>query len=257
MKQQIRTKQAGFSLLEMMMVLGILSLVMGVTMTAINDVQKRARVEEAKVDLNQESREFVEQVVRDLHQAGYPPRSMYAATTPAPPATTYAVGLVAGDQTSIAFEGDVDGDGNIETVQYQLSTDPAAVPAVPPGQCPCRLQRSSINKAAGGLPNFSTEVDQVINSAGGAGAWTVAWSFNISPTVQIQNNVYYAAYKAEPIFRYYDGNGAELVPPLADVTLVRSIRITVNTMSRIPDPVTHTYPASSMSASARIANTGS
>jgi prepilin-type N-terminal cleavage/methylation domain-containing protein len=257
MKQQIRAKQAGFSLLEMMMVLGILSLVMGVTMTAINDVQKRARVEEAKVDLNQESREFVEQVIRDLHQAGYPPKSMYAATTPpGPPATTYAVGLVAGDQTSITFEGDVDGDGSVETVQYQLSTDPAAVPAVPPGQCPCRLQRSSLPKGTPGT-NFSTEVDQVINSAGGAGAWTVAWSFNISPTVQVQNDVYYAAYKAEPVFRYYDGNGAELVPPLADVTLVRSVRITVNTASRIPDPVTHAYPASSMSASARIANTGS
>src|SRR5437899_13091217 len=107
MKRNIEKIESGFSLLELTLVLGILSLVMGVTMTAINDVQKRARVEEAKVDLNQESREFVEQVVRDLHQSGYPPRSMYAATTPpGPPATTYAVGLLAGDQTSLTFEGD-------------------------------------------------------------------------------------------------------------------------------------------------------
>src|SRR5437899_12202316 len=111
------TTQSGFSLLEMLMVLAILSLVLGVTMTAINDVQKRSRVEEAKVDLTQESREFVEQMVRDLHQAGYPTPSMYKAA-PALTSFTYAAGLVAATPTSIWFEGDVDGDGQVDVVQY-------------------------------------------------------------------------------------------------------------------------------------------
>src|SRR5437868_11950574 len=102
-----KTIQSGFSLLELTLVLGILSLVLAVTMTAINDVQKRSRVEEAKVDLTQESREFVEQMVRDLHQSGYPTTSMYA-TPPAATSFTYAAGLVAASMTSIWFEADVD-----------------------------------------------------------------------------------------------------------------------------------------------------
>src|SRR3954469_23929468 len=107
-------KEKGFSLLEMLIVLAILSLVMGVTMTAINDVQKRSRVEEAKVDLNQESREFVEQIVRDLHGSGYPSVSMYTTPpmTPAINSNLVAAGLVDGQSTSIQFEGDMDHDGN-------------------------------------------------------------------------------------------------------------------------------------------------
>src|SRR3954468_9488376 len=105
-------KEKGFSLLEMLIVLAILSLVMGVTMTAINDVQKRSRLEEAKVDLNQESREFVEQIVRDLHGAGFPTTSMYQAPPAAPVVNSshIAAGLVAATTTSIWFEGDMDHD---------------------------------------------------------------------------------------------------------------------------------------------------
>src|SRR4051812_32535353 len=100
-------RQSGFSLLEMMLVLAILMLVMGVTMKAIMDVETRQRIEEAKVDLNQEGREFVDQIVRDLHQAGYPTNTMYA-TVPNAQNNYYAQGITAADQTSIAFEGDVD-----------------------------------------------------------------------------------------------------------------------------------------------------
>src|SRR3954470_10147508 len=124
MKKQ---RQRGFSLIEMLMVLAILSLVMAVTMNAIMDVQKRQRVEEAKVDLNQESREFVEQIVRDLHGSGYPSVSMYATPpmTPAINSNLVAAGLVDGQSTSIQFEGDMDHDGNVEVVRYQLISDPA------------------------------------------------------------------------------------------------------------------------------------
>src|SRR3954465_2100226 len=96
-------KQSGFSLIEMLLVLAILSIVMAVTMSAINDVQKRARVEEAKVDLTQESREFVEQMVRDLHQSGYPTSSMFA-TAPVVGSASYAQGITAATTTSITFE---------------------------------------------------------------------------------------------------------------------------------------------------------
>src|SRR5207302_7916647 len=111
--------QGGFSLIEMMMVLAILMLVMSVTMRAIMDVQKRQRTEEAKVDLNQESREFVEQIVRDLHGAGFPAPNMYQANL-STSSNQVAAGLVAATTTSIWFEGDMDKNGVVEVVQYQL-----------------------------------------------------------------------------------------------------------------------------------------
>jgi prepilin-type N-terminal cleavage/methylation domain-containing protein len=232
--------ERGFSLLEMIIVLAILSLVMAVTMTAINDVQKRARIEGAKVDLTQESREFVDQIVRDLHASGYPTAAMYAA---APPANTVAVGLLTATATSISFEGDVESNGNVEVVTYNLISDPAN-----PGQCPCILQRSQLAKGVAGT-NFTQEVDQVINSAGGGAAWVIAGT-----TGTVTHDVRYATYKTDPIFRYFGQNGAELAPPIADLTQVRAIRVTVNTLSSVMDPVSRVFPASSITAAARIAN---
>jgi prepilin-type N-terminal cleavage/methylation domain-containing protein len=243
MKGNTRTTERGFSLLEMILVVGILSLVLAVTMTAINDVQKRARVEDAKVDLTQESREFVEQMVRDVHQAGYPTVGMYA-TGSATPVTSYAAGLLTATTTSISFEGDVDGDGAVDVVQYQLFDSNGAQI----GPCPCTLQRSQVAKTVGAPgTNFTQQVDSVINSTG-TGAWFISGT-----TAAFPHDTRYASYKTDPIFRYYDQFGVELTPPLV-VANVRSIRITVNTLSSVVDPVTGTYPASSMTASARIAN---
>ena len=213
MNQELKqNKQAGFSLIEMMIVLVILTLVIGVTMTAINDVQKRSRIEEARVDLNQETRDFVDQIVRDLHQSGYPTAGMYNAT-PNVLSKFYAQGITNATQTSVTFEGDVDGDGAVDVVSYQLSTDTAVAPA---GQCPCKLQRSQQPKpdlAPSPAPVYNIEVDQVLNSMGtAAGAWPIAGTFPISNTVNVVNDTYYASFKTNPVFRYYNLNGAELVP---------------------------------------------
>jgi prepilin-type N-terminal cleavage/methylation domain-containing protein len=258
--KQIHSDQSGFSLLEMLLVLAILSLVLGVTMTAINDVQKRSRVEEARVDLTQESREFVEQMVRDLHQSGYPTSIMYTTPKTDPTDQTWAQGLLNGTTTSISFEGDVDGDGVVDMVQYRLASDPVS----PAGQCPCVLQRGSIAKLTGTAvapAAFPTEVDQVINSAGGANAWVIS-----GDTQGVLHDTRYKTYKVDPIFRYYDQFGGELTPTAggvnfttagggaASISDVRAIRVAVNTLSRVVDPVSNTFPATAMTASARIAN---
>ncbi|MCU1309377.1 MAG: hypothetical protein JWO20_502 [Candidatus Angelobacter sp.] len=271
MKRNTGTTDRGFSLLELTLVLGILSLVLAVTMTAINDVQKRSRVEESKVDLTQESREFVEQAVRDLHQSGYPTASMYAAA-PLPTDIKYAAGLVGASTTSIWFEGDVDGDGQVDVVQYNLISAPTS----PAGQCPCILQRgASIGGKVAAVPTaqpqpqFNQEVDSVINSAGGNNAWVISGA-----TGAVAHDARYASYKTDPIFRYYDQFGCELSPAATaagnaafnivvtasclaapkTVADVRAVRITVNTLSAVIDPVSGNFPASSMTASARIAN---
>ena len=64
--------QGGFSLLELMVVLAILSVVLAVVMSGVTELQKKSSSETAKVDLTQQSRQFMDQIVKDLHHSGYP-----------------------------------------------------------------------------------------------------------------------------------------------------------------------------------------
>jgi len=100
----------------------------------------------------------MDQVVKDLHHAGYPSVRMYdQATSTANPAL-YGQGLISISSNAIVFEGDVDGSGNVSVVFVQLN--PLN------GPCPCILQRGSVYKQAylaGNMPQYYTQVDNVMN----------------------------------------------------------------------------------------------
>src|SRR5258706_6853721 len=75
MKTQGQTalrSQAGFSVLELVVVCAILTIVLAAVFNGINLVTQRSHAEQTKVDLTQEGREFVDEFERDPHQAGYP-----------------------------------------------------------------------------------------------------------------------------------------------------------------------------------------
>src|SRR5205809_2391916 len=64
--------QKGFSLIEMMMVLAIMTIIMGSVFKSIDLTQRTSRSQQVKLDLTQQAREFVDQLTRDLRNAGYP-----------------------------------------------------------------------------------------------------------------------------------------------------------------------------------------
>src|ERR1700688_1106692 len=66
------SSQAGFSLLEMVIVCAILTLVLSSIFGGVNTAIQRSQDEQVKVNLVQEGREFIDEFERDLHQAGYP-----------------------------------------------------------------------------------------------------------------------------------------------------------------------------------------
>src|ERR1700722_19054748 len=74
-------RQRGFSLLELMISLAILTVVIGVVRDGVKTMQERNAVEVNKVDLTQSAREFMDQIVNDIHQAGYPGMNMFDPTT--------------------------------------------------------------------------------------------------------------------------------------------------------------------------------
>lgn len=258
-KSETRARyQQGFSLIELMVVLLILTLVTGVVFQQIDLVQKRYRTEDVKLDLTQESREFVDQMVRDLHTTGYPNTKMYSSgvlTAPVDNDSRNAVGVVQMTSTSIWVEGDVDNDGQVDSIQYQLQAIG--------GSCPCTIRRSQVVKVNGVAPmaqatSFSMEVSDVVNSAG---LFTISGN-SVLASGTVSNDTLYGAYKAAPIFQAFDSNGAAVALPvdittnLAAVRSIRSVRITVNVLAS-PSGVdfeTRLRPAVTMTVTAGINN---
>src|SRR4029079_1329400 len=103
--------------------------------------------------------EFMDQMSRDLHQAGYPSHRHYLSTgqLTANPITNdvkNAGGIVKVDASDLWFEGDVDGSGSVSVVRYHLDTSTT-------NGCPC-LKRSQLPKiSANPYSGQTTESYQV------------------------------------------------------------------------------------------------
>lgn len=167
---QGKRHERGFSMLEMMIVVVILTAIFGAIAAGTVQLQKRSDLEANRVDRVQEARSFMEQVARDIHQAGFPSVKIFDPAISAANPNTYAVGLIKIDRGDLIMEGDVDGSGNVSRVEVQL-LDSSNNPC-PSGACvcnnatPCTLQRGTITKAAyaaGQQVYYYTEVTNITN----------------------------------------------------------------------------------------------
>jgi prepilin-type N-terminal cleavage/methylation domain-containing protein len=173
---QATSRQKGFTLLEMMVVMLILGIVSAGLFSAVDTAQQRAYSEQVKLDNFQEARDFVDQFFRDVNQIGYPSARMIDPTAAWSPALTtqltytwaslyvndnrLAVGLVKIDANAIQFEGDMNGDGVVQSVMYQINGSTT---------CSLCLQRSQADKVSadtltGQTQNWGTEVNDVIST---------------------------------------------------------------------------------------------
>ena len=261
-------KEPGFSLLELMVVVAILSIVMGAIFTTINDGFKKYRVEEARLNITQQSREFLDQIVRDLHSAGYPSVKMYTpaaiGVVPAAYNNQYvAQGLVAVSSSNIMFEGDVDGSGVVQSIRYTLNADAN-------GNCPCTMLRSAVPKVAGAptaqATNYNTQLQNVINSLPGGAAYPIAGTTVFgSGQAPVANDALYATYKGVAVFTFFDnaGNtvavpadlvGANLAAGQAAAANVRIVSIALNMLSPDQDLQTKIRMSVSMRGMVKLNN---
>jgi len=294
MKSSRRTSlqsHAGFSLLEMVIVCAILMIVLAAIFGGVNTVIQRSQAEQVKVDLVQEGREFIDEFERDLHQAGYPNCRMVSIggnNCPADNNTTegnssnVAAGLVYLSSTKVIFEGDVDGDGNVDSVQYVL-VDSAGIDP-PSGNCPCFIKRSQITKVDGTrslwqTPVFTQELQNIVNSGQPTGINPYGGGLSISGNTAwgATNTAYYAAiasFKDYPVFQAYDQLGTiiQINPALDNSTstnslilncqptsanCVKTIRITINLLGDAATGVdlqTRVRPVTTLVGDARLVN---
>ena len=140
----MRVTPQGFSLIELLVVLVILGIISGALFQVVNVSNERSSAEQIKLDMFQEGREFMDQMSRDMRQAGYPNMRNLAQSvftvTPRKNDLHAAVGLVKVDTGDLWFEADVDGSGTVSVIKYHLDNTGNG--------CPC-LKRSQIPKVNG------------------------------------------------------------------------------------------------------------
>ena len=224
-----RKTQLGMSLIEVMVVLLITTVITGAIFSQIVTVQQRASSEQVKLDLFQEARDFMDQMTRDLKQIGYPnPKNFAPGQLAGPNDASAAVGLVKVDVNELRFEGDVNGDGTVESLIYQLVTTG--------DNCPC-LRRSEIGK---------------ITQNPLTGQLTPQWYTEVQ---HVQNGT-----TANPIFFAYTGGGTPVTLPVdfnanpATIASIDTIKIVITTQAKNPDPQTGVKASSTLFSTVRLNN---
>jgi len=133
---QSKNSQAGFTLLEMMVGAAIFLIISGAVMSLLNVSQKRYKTDTQVLSAFQEARLAIDQMSRDIDDAGYPPPSQFAnpatppskytqtpyAWSPAYPAPPCTIGgsCTTPGNFDLIIETDVDNTGNVSWVRYQL-----------------------------------------------------------------------------------------------------------------------------------------
>jgi len=190
----------------------------GAVFSQIERAQVRYRVEDQKVDLTQQEREFIDQFTRDLHQAGYPSAPMYGGSATA---NQVALGITSLSSNDIVVEGDVDGDGAVDVVEYSYF-DGSGWTSSAPNPCPC-IRRSQLAKGA----------------AGPATTYT-----------QVQNDL------GTSFFTAFDVNGNSITLPASagDLPKIKTVQITLTTQGVVQDNDAHKSIQVTMTGMARLVN---
>jgi prepilin-type N-terminal cleavage/methylation domain-containing protein len=182
-------RQRGFSLIELLVALGIFLVVTGAAFTLLGSSQQRYKTESQVLNSFQEARLGLDQIVRDVNDAGYPPPSFFQSAYPnlsaswpfawssgaGYPSTFCQIGTAGSGTCTTAIGGDMapgdfdiiietnpnpqDSGGNVKWIRYQLQGT--------------TLMRSVADKTAGDDPDSDTSatgklfpfVQNVVNNA--------------------------------------------------------------------------------------------
>lgn len=150
---QTRKSQAGFTLVELMVSVAIFLLICGAIFELMGTTQKSFRTESQVLGAFEEARLGLDQIVRDVNDAGYPPQNHFSGAAPVTafaaspiawspnyaPTTPCQIGTAGGGTCAspsdfdLIVEGDVDGTGVVEWIRYQLQGTTLMRGAIPKG----------------------------------------------------------------------------------------------------------------------------
>lgn len=177
-------RQRGFTLLELLVAAAVFLIVAGATFALLGMAQTRYQTDSRILASFQEARLGIDQIVRDVNDAGYPPRNQFSvlpgtnfyAATPFAwssgyPATSCLIGTtcVSPGDFDLIVETDIDPQSNngVEWVRYQL---PAGTTTLLRGVAP-----KALGDPAAALPSSALlpYVTNVMNNASGGQIATI------------------------------------------------------------------------------------
>ena len=243
-------RERGYSLAELIIVMAVMSLVFAVASAATHDFVQRGSAETEKVDSVQSARDFMDQVSRDIHDAGYPPVTVSAnGSTTCVGNVNLACGITYYSPLKVQYEGDLDGTGTVYQVTLQVVPNAS-------GDCPCILQRGVVTKTqalAGTTPTYYTEVNGLLNS----GQWNGTGLY----TVSLPGPGSYANYAKTDVFDGYFNDATQVTASCTTATAcvnsatpIRELQITANVAPTFGDLQTKLYPVFSVTTKARLSN---
>jgi prepilin-type N-terminal cleavage/methylation domain-containing protein len=246
-----KSRQAGFSLLELSISILILVLIMGAVFKQVDNIQKNTKTESMKLDLTQQNRDFVDRFARDIHMSGYPISKVYQ-NSGGPTDKTIALGLVAATPTYLRFEGDVYGDGTVYSVEYkyyQSDANDANCPclrrSVQPKQPadPLLVDATGVGGTLGQLPAvYYTEVQNLIDPTGMSQGLFTYFEANGNVVNVGTNGI------------GYDGSASPIVSDPATLQKIDAIKVNLSTRSSQVDMQTGQNVVNSIATIAELEN---
>lgn len=254
-------KQKGFSLLEIMVVLGVFLIITGMVFQLLLQAQQRYKAETEFLDSFQSARIGLDQMVRDIHTAGYPPIRIIPAAVaaanptlvaepfawsvnyPAVPCTVLASCINPGgpQRFDLIIETDVDPEVNngVEWVRYQLRGGNVLFRGVTP-------------KAAGVNPVVATSaagvmvpyIENVLNNA----------TPGQMAAIRASHPAMFPGNAAVPLFQFACGSPAGPCNALHSSRDITEVTITLIVQAPNPDPRTGQMRAVTLTGLARRIN---
>jgi prepilin-type N-terminal cleavage/methylation domain-containing protein len=182
-----KTEQRGFTLIELLTALGIFLLVCGAAFTLLGSSQKHYQTESQVLSSFQEARLGLDQIVRDVNDAGYPPPTFFSANAPQNSASSPFAWSQASGYPNTSCQIATGGGGNCTTAtagdispgDFDLIIETNPNPRDPLSQVQwiryqlqgTTLMRGAANKVSPGDPDTTTSgnlvpfVQNVVNTA--------------------------------------------------------------------------------------------
>lgn len=244
----IDTKQKGFSLIELMVVAAVFTIITGAVFTVLIVAEQRYKIEADVLDSFNGANVAMDQITRDIHQAGFPPANSYAAGLPQnftsnltalpfawPSVNGYPnASCTMGGGTCGAFPSNFDiiveenpdpsaPGSSVQWIRYQL---PAGSHTL------LRAMVQKVNAAPGGQTNqaLAPYLDNVMNNATAA---------EMARIQQFYPNMFPGNAQV-PIFTYYcDAPGGPQLCTAANTPVdIRNVQITLIVQASTVDPRT-------------------
>lgn len=119
-----RSQSAGFTLLELLVVLAVLGALMGMVFSSLGEGQKASGIARDENEMNQNLQDVLSLMTSEMRLIGFPPAHYYDLSylqNSGSPKNLVAQGLIEAGTNFIKFAGDINGDREVDYLHYYLT----------------------------------------------------------------------------------------------------------------------------------------